>query len=156
MTGALKTIMELKDFCYIWAPLTLIFVHRKLLKHGYYEKIKIKDKLRVSVLKVLVAAAIVLGFFVSTLTGTDISRLYKQWNREYVVMKFGIYVYQGNDLIASLKPQISPLFGYDTAANTFEIIMQKIPMKMLPTNIRIYLKIKMSLLFMPKACKIIC
>ena len=119
VTGALKTIMELKDFCYIWAPLTLIFVHRNLLKHGYYEKIKIKDKLRVSVLKVLVAAAIVLGFFVSTLTGTDISRLYKQWNREYVVMKFGIYVYQGNDLIASLKPQISPLFGYDTAAKDF-------------------------------------
>ena len=119
VTGALKTIMELKDFCYIWAPLTLIFIHLKLLKQGYYEKLKIKDKLKVSVLKVLVAAAIVLGFFVSTLTGTDISRLYKQWNREYVVMKFGIYVYQGNDLIASLKPQISPLFGYDTAAKEF-------------------------------------
>ena len=119
VTGALKTIMELKDFCYIWAPLTLIFIHLRLLKQGYYEKLKIKDKLKVSVLKVLVAAAIVLGFFVSTLTGTDISRLYKQWNREYVVMKFGIYVYQGNDLIASLKPQISPLFGYDTAAKEF-------------------------------------
>ena len=58
-------------------------------------------------------------FFASTLTGTDISRLYKQWNREYVVMKFGIYIYQGNDLIASLKPQISPLFGYDKAAKDF-------------------------------------
>lgn len=119
VTGALKTIMELKDFCYIWAPITLIFVHRKLLKQGYYKKLKVKEKAKVSVLKTLVAAAIVLGFFVSTLTGTDISRLYKQWNREYVVMKFGIYVYQGNDLIASLKPQISPLFGYDTAAKEF-------------------------------------
>lgn len=119
VSDALETIMELKDFCYIWAPLTLIFVHRKLLKQGYYTNLKIKDKLRVSVLKVLVAAVIVLGFFVSTLTGTDISRLYKQWNREYVVMKFGIYVYQSNDLIASLKPQISPLFGYDQAAKEF-------------------------------------
>ena len=119
VTGALKTIMELKDFCYIWAPLTLIFVHRKLLKQGYYSKLKTKNKPRVSVLKALVAATIVLGFFVSGLTGTDISRLYKQWNREYVVMKFGIYVYQGNDLIASLKPQISPLFGYDQAAKEF-------------------------------------
>lgn len=119
VTGALKTIMELKDFCYIWAPLSLIFVHRKLLKQNYYSKIKIKNKPKVSVLKALVAAVIVLGFFVSGLTGTDISRLYKQWNREYVVMKFGIYVYQGNDLIASLKPQISPLFGYDQAAKEF-------------------------------------
>ena len=119
VSDALETIMELKDFCYIWAPLTLIFVHRKLLKQNYYAKIKSTDKPKVGVLKVLVAAAIVLGFFVSGLTGTDISRLYKQWNREYVVMKFGIYVYQGNDLIASLKPQISPLFGYDTAAKEF-------------------------------------
>ncbi len=119
VTGALKTIMELKDFCYIWAFITLIFVHRKLLKQGYYANLKMKEKPKVAVLKVLVAAAIVLGFFVSTLTGTDISRLYKQWNREYVVMKFGIYVYQGNDLIASLKPQISPLFGYDNAAKEF-------------------------------------
>ena len=119
VTGALKTIMELKDFCYIWAPITLIFMHRKLLKQGYYEKLKLKDKPKVAILKVLVAATIVLGFFVSTLSGTDISRLYKQWNREYVVMKFGIYVYQGNDLIASLKPQISPLFGYDKAAKEF-------------------------------------
>ena len=119
VSDALGTIMEIKDLCYIWAPLTLIFIHRKLLKQGYYAKLKTKEKPKVAVLKVLVAATIVLGFFVSTLTGTDISRLYKQWNREYVVMKFGIYTYQGNDLIASLKPQISPLFGYDTAAKEF-------------------------------------
>ena len=119
VSDALGTIMELKDICYIWAPLTLIFVHHKLLKQGYYSKLKTKEKPKVAVLKVLVAAVIVLGFFVSTLTGTDISRLYKQWNREYVVMKFGIYTYQGNDLIASLKLQISPLFGYDTAAKEF-------------------------------------
>ncbi len=119
VSDAIETIMEMKDISYLWAPLTLIFVHRKLLKQGYYAKLKVKEKARVSVLKVLVAAAIVLGFFGSTLTGTDISRLYKQWNREYVVMKFGIYVYQANDLIASLKPQISPLFGYDEAAKEF-------------------------------------
>ena len=119
VSDALQTIMELKDFCYIWAPITLIFVHVKLRKNGYYSKIRVKEKARISVLKSLAGATIVLGAFVSTLTGTDISRLYKQWNREYVVMKFGIYIYQGNDLIASLKPQISPLFGYDKAAKEF-------------------------------------
>lgn len=119
VSDALETIMEVKDFCYIWAPITLIFVHKKLLKQDYYSKLKIKEKLKVSFLKCLLASVIILGFFVSTLTGTDISRLYKQWNREYVVMKFGIYTYQGNDLIASLKPQISPLFGYDKAAKEF-------------------------------------
>ncbi|MBR3199175.1 MAG: sulfatase-like hydrolase/transferase [Bacilli bacterium] len=119
VSDALQTIMDLQDFSYIWAPLMLIFVHHKLKKSGYYSRLREKNKARVNFLKVLVAAAISAAFFASTLTGTDISRLYKQWNREYVVMKFGIYIYQGNDLIASLKPQISPLFGYDKAAKEF-------------------------------------
>ena len=127
VSDALGTIMEIKDFAYWWAPLMLIFAHRKLLKSGYYSKVKTAEKVRISVLKCLVAAAIVAGAFISTLTGTDLSRLYKQWNREYVVMKFGIYVYQSNDLIASLKPQISPLFGYDTAAKEFREYYDEYP-----------------------------
>ena len=119
VSDALQTIMELKDFCYIWGPVSLIFVHIKLKRSNYYSHVKVREKSRVSVLKVLTVSVLVLGAFVSTLTGTDISRLYKQWNREYVVMKFGIFVYQGNDLVTSLKPQISPLFGYDKAAKEF-------------------------------------
>ena len=127
VSDALETIMEIKDFAYLWAPLMLIFVHRKLLKSGYYSKVKVAEKLRLSVLKCLVAAAIIAGAFISTLTPTDYGRLYKQWNREYVVMKFGIYVYQANDLIASLKPQISPLFGYDKAAKEFREYYEEYP-----------------------------
>lgn len=119
VSDALQTIMELKDLCYIWAPIMLIFVHFSLKRRGYYSKLKVTEKSYISVLKVIAAAFVFLGIFVSTLTGTDISRLYKQWNREYVVMKFGIYVYQANDLIASVKPQISPLFGYDKANREF-------------------------------------
>lgn len=127
VSDALQTIMEVKDFCYIWAPLTVIFVHVKLLKRGYYSHLKVREMPKVSVLKVLAVAVMFLGAFVSTLSGTDVSRLYKQWNREYVVMKFGIYVYQGNDLIASLKPQISPLFGYDKAAKEFRDYYEEFP-----------------------------
>lgn len=113
---ALNTIVEIKDFSYLLAPVILILVNRHFKNTSYYDSISTKKHGRVVFLKTLLLVAISLGFFMSTVTGTDISRLYKQWNREYVVMKFGIYVYQGNDLIASLKPQISPLFGYDKAA----------------------------------------
>ena len=34
-------------------------------------------------------------------------------------MKFGILTYQANDIIASLEPKISPLFGYDEKAKEF-------------------------------------
>lgn len=127
VSDALQTIMDLKDFAYIWAPIMLIFVHVKLKKSGYYSRIRVREKIGISVLKVILAAVVVGVLFASTLTGTDVSRLYKQWNREYVVMKFGIYVYQGNDLIASLKPQISPLFGYDKAAKEFREYYNKYP-----------------------------
>ena len=119
VSDALNTIIELKDFSYIFAPLILYLVHRKYRHTSFYDSVITKSQSRVTLLKTLLVGAIALGFFMSTVNGTDISRLYKQWNREYVVMKYGAFVYQGNDLIASLKPQISPLFGYDKAAKDF-------------------------------------
>ena len=53
------------------------------------------------------------------LTGLDIGRLGKQWNREFIVMKFGLYTYQVNDIISTIKPQLNPLFGYDENAKIF-------------------------------------
>ena len=113
---ALNNIVEVKDFSYILGPILLLLVRKKYRFTSFYDNVSNGKTGRIVFLKVLIVGVIFLGFFMSTVTGTDISRLYKQWNREYVVMKFGIYTYQGNDLIASLKPQISPLFGYDMAA----------------------------------------
>ena len=112
-------ILELKDFFYLIAPIALLIVHLRLKKKEYYEKVSKIEIGKVRALNTLVAGLIMLGFFISMLTAVDISRLNKQWNREYVVMQFGIYTYQLNDAVASLKPQISPLFGYDDAAKEF-------------------------------------
>ena len=117
--AVVHNVMEIKDFCYLWAVVAMLFMNRSLKKKKYYTQVSQIEVGKVRVLNTLVACVIVLGFFLSTLTPTDISRLNKQWNREYVVMKFGIFVYQFNDLFASLKPQISPLFGYDQAAKSF-------------------------------------
>ena len=53
------------------------------------------------------------------LTPTDISRLNKQWNRSSIVMEFGIYVYQVNDLVSSIKTTVNEMFGYDEAYKAF-------------------------------------
>lgn len=120
VSDALENVIQVHDFAYLWAILAMWFVNKKLKNIGYYGKTYKGQEAKLSVLKTLLASCIVLGFFLSTVTGTDLSRLYKQWNREYVVMKFGTYVYQVNDVIASLKPQISPLFGYDKAVKEFK------------------------------------
>ena len=41
------------------------------------------------------------------------------WNREYIVMHFGIYTYHLNDFVKSLEPKLSTIFEYDQAVKAF-------------------------------------
>ena len=44
-----------------------------------------------------------------------IGLFYNQWNREYLVSRFGVYLYQANDVIKSIEPRMASLFGADKA-----------------------------------------
>ena len=111
--AVVNNVMEIKDFAYIWQIVAMLFVNKSLKKRDYYTRVSKIEKGKVRAVNTLVAAVIFLGLFISTLTSVDISRLSKQWNREYIVMKFGVYTYQINDLVATLKSTLNPLFGYD-------------------------------------------
>lgn len=117
--AVMQNIMELKDFSYIWQIVAMIFVHIYLKKKDYYNYVKDVEVGKVRALNTIVASLIFFGFFVSTLTGLDMSRFGKQWNRTYSLMKFGLYTYQANDIFVSFKTKLSPLFGYDEAAKEF-------------------------------------
>ena len=117
--AVIQNVMEIKDFSYLWTIFVLIFVHHSLKKKKYYEEISKIEIGKIRALNTFIVSLILIGIFVSTLTSLDLSRLGKQWNREYVLMKFGVYFYQVNDIVVSIKPQISPLFGYDENAKMF-------------------------------------
>ncbi len=117
--AVVQNVMELKDFAYLWQIVAMIFVNQALKKKDYYIKVSKVEKGKIRALNTLVAGLITLGFFISMLNSTDISRLGKQWNREFIVTRYGLYTYQANDLVASIRPQISPLFGYDEKAKAF-------------------------------------
>lgn len=114
-----ENILEMKDLIFIWQIFTLSFVHIQLKRKKYYNKVKEVERGKIRFLNMIVVSLIVLGFFISMLTSTDISRLNKQWNRSYVVMEFGIYTYQVNDLFTSVKTRVNEMFGYDEAYKTF-------------------------------------
>ena len=114
-----KNIMEFKDFCYIYQIVAMIFVHNFLKKKKYYQKVAKIEKGKLSAFQTLVVGVIFLGLFISMLSAKDLSRLGKQWNKESVVMEFGIYTYQFNDLITTLKTSLNPLFGYDDSSKEF-------------------------------------
>ena len=62
-----------------------------------------------------------------TLNGSNIGSLIQQWNRESIVNKYGIYVYHVNDLIKSVQPKITSLFGYDKAQKIFNDYFEENP-----------------------------
>lgn len=118
--AVVENVIQPKDLVYILGPIILILVHLKLKKTNYYKKVEVKSERKRKTFKTLIAGAVLLVLFTIRLSALDISRFAKQWNREYVVMKFGIYVYQLNDIIISVQPKLNSLFGYDKAMKEFK------------------------------------
>lgn len=113
------------DFIYLIFPVLFYLVHTKLKRGSYYHFVTKIEKSKKMFVSTILAGVIILAFTLVNITGTDASRLVKQWNREYIVQRFGIILYQGNDLIQSLTPKINSLFGYDEAAKEFKDFYSK-------------------------------
>ncbi len=127
VSDAIVDILEIKDFCYLLVPIILLVIFFKLSRKPYFSNVETHNKEKRKCFSTMLLATIVASIFASTLTSTDLSRISKQWNREYIVIKYGIYVYQANDIIKSVEPKISALFGYDEAARKFHDYFREKP-----------------------------
>ena len=114
-----ENVIQIKDLIFLLSPIIMFIINYKLKKKNYYKKIEVRSERKKKYIATLVSGAVIAGIFVLTLTPTDISRLVKQWNKEYIVTCFGIYVYQGNDVISTIQPTINSMFGYDKASKNF-------------------------------------
>ena len=112
--AVVQNVLQIKDFIYIWQPIALIIFYIKLNKKKYFEKIK-KEKNKKKFVVAFTSSMIILAIFMSSLSSLEIGRLLKQWNREFLLAKMGVFIYQGNDIIRSLEPKINNIFGYDKA-----------------------------------------
>lgn len=117
--AVVENVMQPKDMIYIIGPIILLAVHLKLKKKNYYKKVDLKSDRKKKTIESLSLAGALGLLFICTMTSLDVSRFIKQWNKEYIVMRFGIYVYQANDLIISIQPKINSMFGYDKANKEF-------------------------------------
>ena len=108
-----ENVVQIKDLVFLWQLIGLII----LLK--YEKKNQIKDK-TYKVNKKL-SKKFALGFLVCLLIvvaiskPSDYARFTKEWNRKGMVINFGIYTFQINDIIQSLRPQLNNIFGHDVA-----------------------------------------
>lgn len=112
------TLIHFKDVILILPPIILLLVHHHLKKTKYYTKVELIERGKKRCLNTIIMASVMIFFTVTMMKPADYSRLKKQWNREYLVQRFGIYVYQVNDAIKSTESKFTSLFGYDTAAKT--------------------------------------
>ena len=116
MDGAVvTTLIHLKDVILIFPPIVLIIVHIILKKKKYYDKVELLERGKKRLLNTIIMGFVMMLLTIFLMQASDFSRLKKQWNREYLVQRFGIYVYQVNDAIKSTESKFSSMFGYDSA-----------------------------------------
>lgn len=117
----------IKQFIYILFPIIFIYIHKRLASKDYFNFVAKFEKGK-KIFRYLILSGLVIMILVAyTLSGTAFSRLAKQWNREFIVDKFGIITYQLNDLFNTLKPTIVSMFGYDVALKQFNDYMASNP-----------------------------
>ena len=111
--AVVENVIQFKDLVFLWQIIGLII----LLK--YEKKNKIKDKTYKFNKKLFKKFA--LGFLICLLIvvaiskSSDYARFTKEWNRKGMVINFGIYTFQINDIVQSLRPQLNNIFGHDVA-----------------------------------------
>lgn len=119
VTNSLWERIKLTDLIYILIPIIFYILHKRLVKTSYYNFMSVVEKGKKMFVTTLLVGCIFLAWTFVTAKKSDYSRLAKQWFRVYIVERFGLVMYQCNDLIQTLTPKFSSLFGYEAASNAF-------------------------------------
>lgn len=116
MDGSIVTsLIHVKDVILIFPIIIFPIIHIILKKKDYYEKVEKIERSKKRFMNTILLGIFMVLFTIVMMKSADYSRLKKQWNREYLVQRFGIYVYQINDAIKSCESKFTSLFGYDSA-----------------------------------------
>lgn len=119
VTGSIFDKLRFSYAIYIIIPIIFYLIHKKLRSTTYYYFIDKIEKSKKMFACTMLAGIVLIGYRFAVATGTEYSRLSKQWNRISIVERFGIIMYQGNDFVQILRPSLSSLFGQEKAQNSF-------------------------------------
>lgn len=108
-----ENVVQIKDLVFLWQLIGLIILIKYEKKNGIKDKsYKVNKKLsKKFALSFLVCFLLVIAIS----KPSDYARFTKEWNRKGMVINFGIYTFQINDIIQSLRPQLNNIFGHDVA-----------------------------------------
>ncbi len=115
-SNIVTSLIHIKDIILIFPPILLIIIHIILKKKDYYKTVEKIERPKKRFLNTIILGSCATFITIILMQASDYSRLKKQWNREYLVQRFGIYVYQANDAIKSTQSKFTSMFGYDSAS----------------------------------------
>jgi len=122
--------LVLTQFVYLLAPVIFYLIYRRLKNRDYFNYVAKFEKSKRLFLYVMGAGLILAVIMGSTLNSRSWSRLQRQWNREYIVTRFGMVTYQLNDIVSSLRPVLMSWVGQDVAIRNFQEHFEEHPPRM--------------------------
>jgi len=99
--------INVKDWVYLWQIIGLVMMIVK------YRGREVNKKNNFSIVAIIAIISLAIGSALPPYNSW--SRFIKLWNRVSVVNTFGVYTYQLDDIVQSLKPTLNNMFGYDDA-----------------------------------------
>lgn len=119
VVGSIFDRLKITHVIYTLFPIIFFILHSGLNKSAYYKFMNAVEKSKKMFAITFIVGTITLGCTFINATNSDFSKLAKRWNRAGVVERFGLIMYQANDLIQTLTPKFNSLFGYDKAVQKF-------------------------------------
>lgn len=111
-TDVIRTF-NFKVLLFAIPTILFLYFYKRLKKKGYFDLHAGNFSIKQEVINPFVLGLVLLLMIATTLTGSDISRLIKQWNREYLVEQFGIYTFATADLIKSASVPRATKINYN-------------------------------------------
>lgn len=122
--GSVAEKLEPIQFIYLLAPFLLYYLNYSLSKWNYYNLLEKVEKGKRMFVSTILVASVLVAITLVTMKPQDYSRLTKQWDRYYLVERFGVIMYQLNDLVQTVTPRFNSLFGYEEAAEEYRVFFE--------------------------------
>ncbi len=119
VTNAIWDKVKVLDFIYLLMPILFFIYHRYLMNKDYIKAVEKKEKSLKTFIYAIIIGGIILFSNIASLESWETQRLDQQWNREYIVQRFGFLIYQGNDISKVIDTKINAAFGEEKAEKRF-------------------------------------
>ena len=129
VTNAIWDKVNINNFVYIILPIIYILYLRHLSKKDYIKAVEKQGFNKRSLAYTLLIGGTLLFSNIASLESWETQRLDQQWNREFIVQRFGFLIYQGNDIIKVIDTKVNAAFGEEKAMQRVTTYYEENPVK---------------------------